>query len=211
MLTAALTAARLMNHSFISIVLVTLTFACACSEPQTPQAPPKPEEPPAAAPSVPTTPVVPQTKLIRDGIGVGGVEIGMTAETVKAKLGEPADTNKAGELIVYMSFHASEIFGVYFNDQGRVRMIIASLRDGTWCTAYDVCLYREGDLAKLKAQHGDKLLRFVDRDGSVTYRLLDISGVQPVMTEYTPVEEKNGVVQVAILYWSGPIDRSGFD
>jgi hypothetical protein len=90
-------------------------------------------------------------------------------------------------------------------------MLIVSIKDGTWCTAYDVCLYREGDLAKLKAKHGDALLRFVDRDGSVTYRLLETKGSAQVMTEYTPAEERNGVVQVAILYWSGPIDRSSFD
>jgi hypothetical protein len=44
-------------------------------------------------------------------------------------------------------------------------------------------------------------------DGSVTYRLL--SG--GVMTEYVPSEERNGVVQVSVLKWDGPIDRSGFD
>ena len=31
------------------------------------------------------------------------------------------------------------------------------------------------------------------------------------MTEYTPNEERKGVVQVAILYWNGKIDTSSFD
>ena len=86
-------------------------------------------------------------------------------------------------------------------------MIIAAKKDKTWCTDFDVCLYREGDLAKLKSHHGAKLLRFVDRDGSVTYRLL----AGGVMTEYTPVEARNGVVQVTVMNWDGPVDRSGFD
>lgn len=154
----------------------------------------------------------PAKTLIREGIGVAGAELGMTVAQVEAVLGKPERQNKAGERVVFMSFHKTGNFGVYFNPEtGRVRMIIASVQDQTWCTSFDVCLYREGDLAKLKAHHGAKLLRFVDRDGSITYRLLTQTGGGQVMTEYTPAEARNGVVQAAILYWQGPIDRSGFD
>jgi hypothetical protein len=90
-------------------------------------------------------------------------------------------------------------------------MVIAAVKDKTWCTDFDVCLYREGDLAKLRARHGNALRRFVDRDGSVTYRMLTERDGKKIMTEYTPVEEKDGVVQVAVLYWSGTIDTSSLD
>lgn len=187
----------------LALCATVLLFACSEQKPPA-KVETKADEEPAVAPAA-------SAATIHDGIGVGRIELGMTLAEVEARHGAPIDTNKAGDRVVYMSYHASEIFGVYFNDDGRVRMIIAAMKDGTWCTAYDVCLYREGDLAKLKAHHGDKLLRFVDRDGSVTYRLLEAKGVTQVMTEYTPVEEKNGVVQVAILFWTGPIDRSSFD
>jgi hypothetical protein len=55
------------------------------------------------------------------------------------------------------------------------------------------------------------MIRFVDRDGSVTYRRLIPMKPRNVMLEYTPVEEKNGVVQVAMLYWDGKITDSSFD
>ena len=135
----------------------------------------------------------------------------MTEAEIKTKLGQPERTNKAGEQVVFMSYHATQNFGVYFGDDGRVRMIIAALQGKEWCTDFDVCLYREGDLPKLIAKHGTQLLRFVDRDGSVTFRLLTVKGGRQIMTEYTPNEERKGVVQVAILYWNGKIDTSSFD
>jgi hypothetical protein len=135
----------------------------------------------------------------------------MTVADVLRVKGKPDAQNKAGETVVFMGYHEPQIFGVYFDDAGRVRLIIVAQQDKTWCTAFDVCLYREGDLAKLKAHHGAKLFRFVDRDSSVYYRLLSGSGGQQIMTEYTPVEERNGIVQVAISVWSGPIDKSTFD
>ena len=150
--------------------------------------------------------------LIREAIGVAGVELGMTPTEVEAKRGKPVRQNAQDGHVVFMSFHKEENFGVYFDPvTSRVRMIIASVKDKTWCTDFDVCLYREGDLAKLKAHHGDKLLRFVDRDGSVTYRLLGNKGANTVMTEYTPSEAHNGVVQVTIMDWTGPITQSSFD
>jgi hypothetical protein len=186
--------------------------ACSDPKPQTGEpakAPPAQGETPAIVP----LPAAPERKvnLIRDGIGVAGVELGMTPAEVEAKLGAPSRTNKDGERVVFMGYGANERYGVYFDDGPRVRMLIASIEDGTWCTDYDVCLYREGDLAKLKAHHGAKMLRFVDRDGAITYRLLESKGERKVLTEYTPAEERNGVVQVAILYWTGNIDTSGFD
>lgn len=189
---------------------LTLALA-ACSDPK-PQAkaPPTPApeqtapQPSTPAPARKTTPIV-------DGIGVAGIALGQTPAQVEAQLGRPERTNKDGPRVVFMSYDRDGIFGVYFDDDGRVRMIIAAMQDGTWCTAYDVCLYREGDLAKLKVHYGDKLLRFTDRDGSVTYRLLEKKGETQVMTEFTPVEPRNGVVQVMIATWQGPIDRSSFD
>lgn len=178
----------------------------ACSEQK--QAPPPPPQPPAP-PAAPASPA--PAHLIREGFGAGGAELGMTEAQIRARLGEPVEVNKAGETVVYMSYHPTDIVGVYFGDVGRVRMVIAAVKDRTWCTEFDVCLYREGDLAKLKARHGNALHRFVDRDGSVTYRLLTERDGRKIMTEYTPVEEKQGVVQVAVLYWSGTIDTSSFD
>lgn len=155
-----------------------------------------------------TPPATPVKNLIRDGIGVAGVELGMTPAQVATLLGKPVSQNAADGHVVFMSFHQTDIFGVYFDPStDRVRMIIVAVKDKTWCTAYDVCLYREGDLAKLKAHHGADLLRFTDRDGSITYRLLKNN----IMTEFTPVEARNGIVQAAILNWDGAIDQSSFD
>lgn len=181
----------------------------ACSEPK-PQAQQASRSEPAAPVATAPAPKA-DIKLIREGIGVGGVELGMTAADVEARLGKPDHVNKAGDEPVFMAFFEPNNFGVYFGDGGRVRMLIVSMKDGSACTDYDVCLYREGDLAKLKARHGDKLLRYVDRDGSVTYRMLEPKGDRKVMTEYTPAEDRNGIVQVAILYWNGPVDQSSFD
>lgn len=187
-----------------------LALVAGCSEPK--QEPINDAKKLAREETAPAPVAPPPRKItpIRDGIGVAGIELGMTPAMVEAKLGEPSHTNKAGDQVLFMAFGPGERFGVYFDDKG-VRMLIAGVQDGTWCTDYDVCVYREGDLAKLKAHHGAKMLRFVDRDGGITYRLLEAKGDRKVMTEYTPVEERNGVVQVAILYWAGDIDTSGFD
>jgi hypothetical protein len=183
----------------------------ACS-PEADKKEPQKNEPAASAPSKPEPPKPGTgTTLIKDGIGVGGAELGMTTAEVEARLGPPLRVNKAGEQIVFMTYAKTGMLDLYIGDGGRVRMIIASNQDRTFCTAYDVCLYREGDLKKLKAHHGAALHRFVDRDGSITYRLLEKKGDKQVMTEYTPVEDRDGLVQVAILYWTGTIDTSGFD
>jgi hypothetical protein len=149
---------------------------------------------------------------IKEGVGVAGVRLGMTAEAVRKKLGEPFESNEvASGAVIFMSYHSDDNFGVYFDDDERVRLVIASIERGSVCTKYDACLYRESDLAKIKSRHGEKLLRFVDRDGSVTFRLLTRYKGRPVLTEYTPVEERDGVVQVAITWWDRPIDASGLD
>lgn len=151
--------------------------------------------------------------LIRGGIGVAGVELGMTEAQVKAQLGEPEHVNKSptGKPL-YMSFHSSQNFGVYFDEAtGRVRQLIVAVQSKEICTAFGVCLYREGDLPKLKKHYGKKMIRFVDSDGSVTYRRLVPMKPRNVLVEYTPVEEKNGVVQVAMFYWDGKITDSSFD
>ncbi len=151
--------------------------------------------------------------LIRGGIGVAGIELGMTEAQVEAQLGKPDRVNReANGNAVYMSFHSQEIFGVYFNAAtGRVRQLIVAVKGGKICTAYDACLYREGDLAKIKKHYGKRLLRFVDRDGSVTYRRLVPMKPRNVLLEFTPVEDKNAVVQVMMMYWDGKITDSSFD
>lgn len=192
----------------VSVLLSVGLAACSDQKQATPP-PPKPPAPPQA-PASPTLPTAP-AHLIREGFGAGGAELGMTEAEVRARLGEPVEVNKAGETVVFMSYHPTDNVGLYFGDDNRVRMVIAAVKDKTWCTDFDVCLYREGDLAKLKARHGNALHRFVDRDGSVTLRLLAERDGRKIMTEYTPVEEKDGVVQVAVLYWTGTIDTSSFD
>jgi hypothetical protein len=191
-----------------AIVLATALLAVAACDQKPKQETKAPAVPPAVTIPVPAPVPAPAqpAHLIREGVGVAGVELNMTPADVERVLGKAEQTNKAGEEIVFMGYDAGEIFGVYFGE-GHVRMIIAAKKDKTWCTDFDVCLYREGDLSKLKAHHGAKLLRFVDRDGSVTYRLL----AGGIMTEYVPSEERNGVVQVTVTTWDGPIDRSGFD
>ena len=186
--------------AMLSVLL--LTALCACSDQ-------KPAKAPDAAPAA-TAAAPPH--LIMEGNGVAGITLDMTAGEVRAKLGEPVSENRDGDKVVFMSFHKTDIFGVYFDpDSSKVRMIILAVKDKTWCTGFDVCLYRDGDLPKLVAQHGQNLYRFTDRDGSVTLRLLSKHGNQQVMTEYTPNEVHQGVAQVAILYWNGRIDTSSFD
>lgn len=195
------------RHILLATIALLALAACDQKPKQEAKAPAAPPPMTAPAPTPAPAPAAP-SHLIREGVGVAGVELGMTPADVERVLGKPERTNKAGEKVVFMGYDAGEIFGIYIDEATqRVRMIIAARQDKTWCTDFDVCLYREGDLAKLKTHHGSKLLRFVDRDGSVTFRLL----ANGVMTEYVPAEPRNGVVQVSILKWDGPIDRSGFD
>ncbi len=151
--------------------------------------------------------------LIRGGIGVAGIELGMREAQVRAQLGEPVSVNRGpGGKLLYMSYHSDDIFGVYFDEvSGRVRMLIVAVKGGEICTAYGACLYREGDLAKVKKHYGKKLIRFEDRDGSVTYRRLVPMDPRNVLVEFTPAEEKNGIVQVMMMYWGGKITDSSFD
>mgnify|MGYP001627533551 CR=1 FL=1 len=148
--------------------------------------------------------------LIRPGIGIAGVELGMTADQVRQVLGKPTAENKTPDgTLLFMSFHSSEIFGVYFDEAtGRVRMLIVAVQGGKMCTRFGACLYRDGDLAKIKKHYGKRLLRFVDWDGSVTYRRLVPMNPRNVMVEFTPSEQRNAIVQVAMLYWDGKIDDS---
>ncbi len=151
--------------------------------------------------------------LIRGGIGVAGIELGMTEAQVRAQLGEPESVNKSPNgNPLYMSYHATENFGVYFDEAtARVRMIIVAVKSGKICTAYGACLYREGDLAKVKRYYGKKLIRFEDRDGSITFRRLVPVSPRNVLLEFTPAEDKNGIVQVMMMYWDGKITDSSFD
>lgn len=197
----------MMRGALVLAAAALLTVAACDQKPKQAEAPAAPAAP--ASPAPVAAPVRPH--LIREGVGVDGVELGMTVADVLRVKGKPDHQNKAGESVVFIAYHEPQIFGVYFDDAGRVRLLIVAQQDKTWCTAFDVCLYREGDLAKLKAHHGAKLFRFVDRDGSITYRLLEQRDGQQIMTEFTPVEERNGVVQVAISTWTGPIDKSSFD
>lgn len=201
----------------------TIAFTAAlsvigCSDPapkaKTPAETPKVDAPAAPAQAAPpTTPAaLSKVMLIHEGVGVGGVELGMSPEDVERIMGKPRQANKepdSGRVLVMM-FKQDEIFDVYFDDN-RVRMIIAAVKDGSICTDFDVCIHREGDLTKLKAHHGKNLFRFVDRDSSIYYRLLETKNGKQILTEYNPVEEKDGVVQVTIMYWTGKIDTSTFD
>jgi hypothetical protein len=151
--------------------------------------------------------------LIRGGIGIAGIELGMTEAQVRAQLGKPVSVNKSPDgTLLYMSYHEDDIFGVYFDEEtGRVRTLIVAIKSGKVCTAYGACLYREGDLAKVKKHYGKKLIRFEDRDGSITYRRLVPMKPRNVLVEFTPAEEKNGVVQVMMMYWDGKITDSSLD
>ena len=147
---------------------------------------------------------------IYPGFGVSGAELGMSSKEVRAKLGKSVSENRDAQgRLLFAEYEAGRTgrLDIYFDSaSGRVRMIVASAR--TFCTRGGICLYRAGDLAKLKDQYGPGLLRFTDWDGSVTYRRLRTVKGRQVMTEFTPSEERNGVVQVTILYWSGAIDDS---
>jgi len=190
--------------AFLSILL--LTGLTACSDPKPAQAPPASSAPaPAAKPA-------PPAHLIIEGSGIAGITLGMTGGEVRAKLGEPVSENSEGDRVVFMSYHPKDIFGIYLDpDTGRVRMIIAAVEDKTFCTSFDVCLFRDGDLPKLVAYHGRELLRFTDRDGAVTYRFLTKQGDRQVLTEYLPNDEHKGVVQVTLLYWNGTITTSNLN
>jgi len=161
--------------AFLSILL--LTGLTACSDPKPAQPPPAPP------PTAPTAQSPPPAHLIIEGSGVAGITLGMTGGEVRARLGEPVTENRQGDRVVYMSYHPKDIFGVYLDpDTGKVRMIIAAVEDKTFCTSFDVCLFRDGDLPKLVAHHGKDLFRFTDRDGSVTLRLLSKQGDRQVLT-----------------------------
>jgi hypothetical protein len=186
--------------AILSVLLLTATSACS-------------DQKPAKAPiTAPAAAAAAQPHLITEGDGVAGIRLGMTAGEVRAKLGEPVSENRDGDKVVFMSFHKTDIFGVYFDpDSSKVRMIILAVKDKTWCTGFDVCLYRDGDLPKLVAHHGQNLYRFTDRDGSVTLRLLSRQGDRQVLTEYLPNDEHQGVAQVTLLYWNGTITTSNLD
>ena len=190
----------------IALMAAALLVA-GCDVAPEPEAAPAPE--PAAAPSAPRNI---QSGRIEEGVGVAGIALGMTAEEAIAAVGPPVAENRGPDgRLLFLSYHDTDNFGVYLDEAGAVRLLIVSSETGAFCTVYDACLYREGDLAKIKSRHGGKLLRFVDRDGGVTYRLLSERAGRAVLTEWTPVEERDGVVQVAMLFWDGPIDRSSFD
>ena len=186
--------------AILSVLL--LTALCACSDQ-------KPAKAPSAAPAA--TAGTPQ-HLIIEGDGVDGISLGMTAGEVRAKLGEPVSENRFGDGVVFMSFHKTDIFGVYFDpDSSKVRMIILAVKDKSWCTSFDVCLYRDGDLPKLVAHHGQNLHRFTHTDGMVTLRLLTKQGDRHVLTEYLPNDEHQGVAQVTLVYWNGTNTTSNLD
>jgi len=186
--------------AILSVLL--LTALCACSD----------QKPATAQKAAPTAAAANPAHLILEGDGVAGITLGMTAGEVRAKLGEPVDENRYADNVLFMSFHKTDIFGVYFDpDSSKVRMIILAVKDKSWCTGFDVCLYRDGDLPKLLAHHGQNIHRFTDRDGSVTLRLLTKQGDRHVLTEYLPNDEHQGVAQVTLVYWNGTDTTSNLD
>ncbi len=149
------------------------------------------------------------SKLIKPGVGAAGASLGMSRAQVIARLGRPVSENRLPDgSVVVMSYSKSDIVDVYFDPAARrVRMIIVSAPG--FCTKAGECLRRVGHLTRLKRRYGPGLLRFVDWDGSVTYRRLVSVGDRKVMTEFTPNEKRRAVVQVMILYWDGSITKSG--
>ena len=154
-----------------------------------------------AGDSAPTT--------IRPGIGAAGAELGMSVDDVRSRLGAPLTENTAPDgAVAMMSYTADQIVDLYFDPQSHLlRQVIVAAKDH--CTKAGECLYREGDLSKLKNRYGSGLVRFEDWDGSVTYRRLITYNGKKVMTEWVPSEERDAVVQVSVLYWDGSITDSG--
>lgn len=149
-------------------------------------------------------------KQIVVGEGVGGVKLGMTAEQVVAVTGQPVQTNRDGDRVVYMSFSEKDIFGVYFDGSpARVHMLIVAAPGH--CTLRNVCLARAGEIARLKAAYGSRVVRFKERDGEILYRILNrYSGKRSVLTSFSEGTD-NALSQVTILHWDGAITDSTLD
>lgn len=144
------------------------------------------------------------TKSIAVGVGVGGVKLGMTADQVTAVMGQPVHTNRDGDRVVYMSFAAKDIFGVYFEGRpATVNMLIVGAPG--YCTELGVCLGKAGGVARLKSAYGKRVMRFKEQDGEISFRILDKAGKRAVLTSFSPDDPETSLNQVMILYWQGRI------
>ena len=153
----------------------------------------------------------PQSRTIVVGEGIAGINIGMMADEVVAIAGPPvSETRLPDGKLIFLGYDPPGIFGVYINAAtGRVRTIVLA-RDG-YCTRRKVCLGAAGQVEALKTTYGDRVLRFKDKDGTVTYRMLTDYGDRKVLTEFTPAVDENSIVQVMMLNWNGDITTSGLD
>ena len=153
----------------------------------------------------------PQGRKIVIGEGIAGINIGMTADDVVALAGRPLSENRSPDgNLLFLGYDPPGIFGVYINAvTGRVRAIVLA-RDG-YCTRRKVCLGADGQVGALRQAYGDRVLRFEDKDGAVSYRLLNDYGDRKILTEFTPSVDETSLVQVMLLEWTGDIDTSGLD
>ena len=150
----------------------------------------------------------PSSRKIVVGEGIAGINIGMTADEVIAVAGEPVSANRQPNgALIFLAYDPPGIFGVYFNAAtGRVRLIVLA-RTG-YCTRHKVCLGAPGQVEALRQAYGDRLLRFNDQDGSLTYRLLNDYGDHKILSEFTPSKDEDTLEQVIMLDWDGDIDTS---
>ena len=149
----------------------------------------------------------PLSRKIVVGEGIAGINIGMTEDEVIAIAGSPVSENRQPDSRpIFLSYDPPGLFGVYFNGAGRVRLIVLA-RDG-YCTRRKVCLGAAGQIKALTKVYGDRVLRFRDSDGTVTYRLLNDYGDRKVLTEFTPAPDDSSLVQVMMLNWTGGIADS---
>jgi hypothetical protein len=124
-------------------------------------------------------------------------------------MGTPVSQNTTPDgRVAVRSYSVDDIVDVYFDlDTQRLRQVIVAAPG--FCTKAGECLRHGGDLDRLIARYGAGMIRFVDVDGSVTYRRLITNNGRQVMTEWVPSEAHRAVVQVSTLYWSGSLYDSG--
>jgi hypothetical protein len=134
---------------------------------------------------------------IHVGQGAAGVTVGMTRAAVVAKLGKPVYQNANGYM-QYAKSSGDDLFDVYLNTATkRVRLIGISGKH--FCTAAGICMFRNGGIAKLKAQYGKALKYLATEDGSKVYQVNGRFGGKKVFTAFTPGLHGQ-IIQVFIGY-----------
>lgn len=111
--------------------------------------------------------------------GAAGITLGMTRAAVVAKLGKPLYQNANG----YMEYSKKNIFDIYLNTaSNRVRLI--GISGPKFCTAKGVCMFKNGGLAKMKAQFGKSLKRKTLESGEKTWVIEGRFGARRVFTAF---------------------------